>query len=324
MRYYFFIITFLAFGNFSYAVPHTLTDGAIVEHAEKKIFNAVFQLKRRVLPLGAYNHLKTARAGSCVHIGDGIFITAAHCVKNVIFASGPVIEGSDGCDHVVTHIEKHPNYKPKEKNAHLYDLAVLLAPTASRLPTAAANFSEVITCGQTLTAAGFGMSSGPFFSRCDGKKRACDFKVNAFRSYNDSSLCNISTQYKDTIDYGLPVRPGHSGGGVFTKSGKFVAIFVASKRTLRRPVYSYFKLLAALGIPVPLMVPRISHSTFAPLSNVKKFIEGKKEAFKKTASSKETAKLIQQSLMQKAAVWTVHPIIRRWNTWINWLEETIE
>ena len=158
---------------------------------------------------------------------------------------------------------------------------------------------------QSVNIVGYGVngSVGSWFSRCDGKKRAVTSYINGFKQFDSTpnmsllySNCGYTEEYNPK-DSGYPgkvtlkprplkeyeggVRPGMSGGGVFLNA-QYLAIptsFSVDDNAgwwlpLRYFLSEKLKYLAAIGIPVPFMIPIMGNqNNYLVLGTHKDWIE---------------------------------------------------
>lgn len=136
--------------------------------------------------------------GSGVHVGNGMFVTAAHVVKRKLTLEGRPVT-------VLKVDEDH-------------DMAVVFVAGVGNYPKAKMGCDRVVAVGDNLRAVGFPTTLGKFtsYGRASTEVREITLPDNSDHN-NDTRLHNVFLG-------DFPVMPGMSGGGVFNDKGELVGI----------------------------------------------------------------------------------------------------
>ncbi|MBY0281343.1 MAG: serine protease [Alphaproteobacteria bacterium] len=276
-------------------IRETLTDEAFCRLATQlPVARHVVRLEADITFFGV--KILTAYSGSAVCIGDGTeFITSAHCIAPWLDYDGKIkhpiyISGEGLTRKKIIDCQVHEKYNHEyTENIDPHDIAYLciqdpikglqgIEPTYTQ-PTCLEN--------QSLNIVGYGASGDTrsWLSRLDGKKRAVKSFINYVSKNDQPILSKIVVKYRQLNDYEGAFRPGMSGGGGFL-NGQYIAIPTWTKihrRTclgidLRCYLRNKLKYLAAVGIPVPFMVPRAGDTNkYIPLSIHQTWIEAARQ-----------------------------------------------
>lgn len=269
--------------------PDTLSDAALRELANsEKEFDSVVALEK---PISFCGYLYPIASGSSVHIGDGIFLTNAHCIEPWLSPNKTELKyiltiRSKNKRFVIKKIFLHPNTFLKGEINPFYDIAILYCPKVkNQIPHISPDYLITLDGDKAFLekskfiGVGFGVDgdNNAWFRRCDGNKRAV-YLIKPDIGFVDGyeKLCILSSllgaRYKYEGEnkvilekrtkkaYEGGVRHGMSGGGFFekTKDGKIKLIGLTGGSsssgpfpTLKMLISNKAKYLAALGIPTP-------------------------------------------------------------------------
>jgi len=292
---------YLSWPSFSVEDKSTLTDAALCRRAgELAVAKHVVRLEAEIpLLFGLKIYVST---GSAVCIGEGNeFLSNAHCFAPWCDSVGkfkyPVyIDVADVGKREVLGLKMHHNFMSKSNGGgDACDIAyfVIKESIQSLQGIRPTYSSSADLLGKVLDVIGYGVSGDydSFWGRCDGHMRAVCVPIDSDGTHGSDKntithVCSSLGGYLPDnkiplIPYQAAFRAGMSGGGAFL-NGQYVAIPSKTRRKnsiwkipyLRFFYGTFFKPLAAAGIPAPFIHPFIGDIEFILLLDQhKKWIE---------------------------------------------------
>lgn len=316
MKKYYCIYVYLFFSSFFVHATHNhlLEDADIIEYAQSNpAFDSVCGLEVKLCPFIVLTY--RINIASCVHIGEGVFLTDAHCLWPFC-QDGDALEyemsvSANDMSFPIEHISIHPEYMEASVPTRHNDIALFYAPKAGGIPYSSPLYadpkdlirtvSENVGVKNTiLSIVGYGVSGGAqsFFSKADGVKRAVRAQLEILSSKNgDEHLPLLASSHhrefkegsysfveREPLDYEAGPRPGMSGGAVFNENNEFIALHSGQAYALgssnREKLYGRLKNISkylAFIIPSPFIIPLKGElGLYMPLSYHRDFIEGQK------------------------------------------------
>lgn len=283
----------------NYIHDDTLTDKAFCRLATQlKEARHVVRLEADITFFGLKIITVYTGSAVCIGNGTE-FLTNAHCIvpwcDNQGKIKNPLYISSEGLGRKkIIGYQVHEKYSEKySEETRCYDIAYLyIHDSFEGLEGIEPTYMEPLSLtSKCVNIVGYGANGdvGSWLSRCDGKKRAVTAKICGLKCFNNTkdmpllysnfgyrmeyNIKNLEDPREGTLkpiplmEYEGGSRPGMSGGGVFFKM-QYVAIPTNTSveennegwlLRLRRFSRNRLKYLAAVGVPVPFMLPVIGN-----------------------------------------------------------------
>lgn len=284
-----------------------MNDDDLIQYAKSnKAFNSVYKIDFK---LGS---LKRRSVASCVHIGEGVFITDAHCLlpfsskgerlKYKLFVS------SDKSSFSIEDIAIRPEYKDfPRKTRSQYDFALFYVQGAQNFSYSVPHYYSPYDMinkfskktqkfeKSIVSVVGYGVSGGgnSVLAKMDGKKRAVRAQLEYVRIRSEADkyppLCslhhfeldeNSKPREREPLNYEAGTRVGMSGGGVFNENNELIALYKGQSREIKNlkeyMVWKARRLVKKFSILtyVPFQILKKDDSSiYTPLKYHKDFIE---------------------------------------------------